>query len=188
MEDVTIPAVIFAIVVVLLVIVFNRELFNLVNALRDSLISALGGRPRGPKLSCGCVGVCACGMLPDEEDFTGGAEHAESGAEQAPNPLTLEDQLMMEELGYEGELPWQEVLQATELDPSTHTNHQAFVADVRRFSSGANFTAVAEDNTNLAFVNFRGLRRPQHVPIGEDARQQPDINQDVLQRNKSLRF
>jgi len=185
MQDITIPAVVFAIVVVLLVIVFNRELFNLVNALRDSLISALGGRSNGPRLSCGCVGVCACGMIPDEEDFKGGQEHA-TGSN--PGTYTLEDELMMQELGYEGELPWQDVLQATELDPSTHTNHQAFVADVRRFSSGANFTSVNEDNTNLAFTNYRGLRRPQHVPIGPDARQQPDIDESVLKRNKSLQF
>jgi len=63
-----------------------------------------------------------------------------------------------------------------------------FVKDVRRFSSGANFTSVTDDNTNLAFVNFRGLRRPEHVPIGPDARQQPDIDESVLSRNRPLRF
>lgn len=91
-------------------------------------------------------------------------------------------------LGYTDDVPWDEVIQASELDPSTFVNHMDFVKDVRRFSSGANFTSVTDDNTNLAFTNFRGLRRPEHVPIGPSARQQPDIDESVLQRNRPLRF
>jgi hypothetical protein len=94
----------------------------------------------------------------------------------------------LDALGYTADAPWDEVLQATELDPSTYVNHMDFVKDVRRFSSGANFTSVTDDNTNLAFTNFVGLRRPEHVPIGPDARQQPDIDETVLQRNRNLRW
>ena len=91
---------------------------------------------------------------------------------------------VMTVLGYTGSQPWGEVIKATELDPSTFVNHREFVKDVRRFSSGANFTSVTDDNTNIDFVGFVGLRRPTHVPIGDTARQQPDIDQSVLQRNQ----
>jgi hypothetical protein len=91
-------------------------------------------------------------------------------------------------LGYTGQQPWGEVIKATELDPSTFVNHNEFVKDVRRFSSGSSFTSVADDNTNVDFVNFVGLRRPTHVPIGETARSQPDVDQSVLQRNKRFDF
>lgn len=37
--------------------------------------------------------------------------------------------------------------------------HQNFVDDVRRFSSGANFKSVQDDNTGV-ITNFVGLRRP----------------------------
>lgn len=91
-------------------------------------------------------------------------------------------------LGYVGAQPWDEVIAATELDPSTFVNHYEFVKDVRRFSSGSNFTAIDDSDTNLDFVNFIGLRRPEHVPIGDTARQIPDIDQTVLQRNKRYAF
>jgi hypothetical protein len=81
-------------------------------------------------------------------------------------------------------------MQATEIDPSTFVNHMDYVKDVRRFSSGANFTSVTDDNTNIDFTNFRGLRRPQAIPnmIGASARQVPDIDENVLLRNKDLRW
>jgi hypothetical protein len=94
----------------------------------------------------------------------------------------------LDALGYTADAPWDAVLQATELDPSTYANHMDYVKDVRRFSSGANFTSVTDDNTNLAFTNFVGLRRPEHVPIGASARQTPDIDETVLQRNRPLRW
>lgn len=90
--------------------------------------------------------------------------------------------------GYEDGASWTDVAAASELDPATFTNHQNFVKDVRRFSSGANFTSVTDDNTNLDFVNFVGLRRPEHVHIGAGARQIPDIDESVLKRNKPFRW
>lgn len=83
---------------------------------------------------------------------------------------------------------WSDVLAQTEIDPGTIQSHQDFVKDVKRFSSGANFTSVTDDNTSDFFVNFRGLRRPQHVPIGVDARQVPDVDETVLMRNKDFRW
>ncbi len=95
---------------------------------------------------------------------------------------------MMTALGYVGSQPWDETIKLTELDPSTFVHHNEFTKDTRRFSSGANFTSVADDNTSDFFTNFQGLRRPQHVPISPFARQQPDVDQTVLMRNKSLRW
>jgi hypothetical protein len=83
---------------------------------------------------------------------------------------------------------WMDIIKDNELDPSVEKNHDAFVRDVMRFSSGANFTSVSDDNTNSAFVNWVGLRRPSHVNIGASARQIPDIDETILQRNKPFRF
>lgn len=91
-------------------------------------------------------------------------------------------------LGYSGSIPWSEAMQFTELDPSVFDSQAEFVSDVRRFSSGANFTSVNDDDVSFAFVNFVGLRRPQHVNIGETARQIPDIDETVLQRSKVFRW
>ena len=138
------------------------------------------------KMACGCSkGVCSCEKmtLRDLPTRTQKVEYLSN-----PDDNVDQDAQVLGELGYEGALPWDEVLSATELDPSIQDNHNQFVADVRRFSSGANFTAVADDDNNLAFTNFIGLNRPQHVHIGADARQQPDIDQTVLQPNRYLRF
>lgn len=89
-----------------------------------------------------------------------------------------------------GKTTWTESLKDSEIDESTLDSHRSFVEDATRFSSGANFTSVTDDNTNAVFTNFQGLRRPQHVPIGESARSIPDIDETVLQRNtqSSWRF
>lgn len=93
-------------------------------------------------------------------------------------------------LGYTDGISWDENIKITELDPATFINQQQFVKDVRRFSSGANFTSVTDDNTNLDFVNFVGLRRNEAIPgmIGATARQIPDIDENVLTRTKVFRW
>jgi hypothetical protein len=88
-----------------------------------------------------------------------------------------------EALGYSADMPWTEYLAATQVDSSMQQSHMDYVADVRRFSSGANFTSVADDNGSPFFTNFIGLRRPEHVPIGDTARNIPDVDTSVLQRN-----
>lgn len=162
-----------ALVVVLLVVVLFKY-------------GGVASKPAAEKMACGCSkGVCSCEKmtLRDLPTRTQKVEYLSN-----PDDSVDQDAQVLGELGYEGALPWDEVLSATELDPSIQDNHNQFVADVRRFSSGANFTAVADDDNNLAFTNFIGLNRPQHVHIGADARQQPDIDQTVLQRNRYLRF
>lgn len=94
----------------------------------------------------------------------------------------------LDSLGYVDGASWTDVIAASDLDESVYVGQREYVKDVSRFSSGANFTSVADDNTNAAFVNFQGIRRPQNVPIGSTARQQPDVDQTVLMRNDDLRF
>lgn len=79
---------------------------------------------------------------------------------------------------------WSSYARDIDVEPVVQLNHQDFVKNTRNFSNGAAFTTVSSDNTNLAFTNFVGLRRNVHVPIGPDARQQPDIDASVLQRNE----
>jgi len=107
-------------------------------------------------------------------------EKAASIAKSKKSPATY--------LDYNPTQSWTEDIKKVDLDPSVAESHSRFVDDAMRFSSGANFTSVADDNNSFAFVNFQGLRRPTHVNIGKDARQTPDIDETVLQRNKPFRF
>jgi hypothetical protein len=174
-QNVNMKWVIGALVVVLLLVVLFKYW--------DQIMPK---KPAAEKMACGCSkGVCSCEKM-TLRDLPTKSQKVEYLSN--PDDNVDQDAQVLGELGYEGALPWDEVLGATELDPSIQDNHNQFVADVRRFSSGANFTAVADDDNNLAFTNFIGLNRPQHVHIGADARQQPDIDQTVLQRNRYLRF
>jgi len=165
------------ILVVVLILIFDEEIFHVIRATKSAAVSAISGDKSNLSSSCGIV----------DDDDDRGVENLNDPKVTVMNPPD-EVSSTLTALGYTADAPWDEVLQATELEPSTFANHMDFVKDVRRFSSGANFTSVTDDNTNLAFVNFRGLRRPEHVPIGPDARQQPDIDESVLQRTRPLRF
>ena len=183
--DVTVPAVVAIIIVVLLILVFNEQLAYFIGSAKNTVVAMIEGKEHLP---CGCYGDCTCGLLymPDAgmEKLSDAVKKA--GASPSGSPLPNSD--VAQALGYGDttDMAWNEMVKLTDLDPSIFTNHEGFVADVRRFSSGANFTSVQDDNTNAAFSNFVGLRRPQHVDILPDARQQPDIDQEVLQRNKKL--
>jgi hypothetical protein len=170
--------VLAVILVLLLVVMFSDQLSYFLHATKTTVMSVLLGKR---VLPCGCHGRCHCRRrrsehMSDEPVSSGQPDTRGSG----PDALDA--------LGYttSDDLPWTEMIKTTDLDGSVHINHNEFVADVRRFSSGANFTSVSDDNTNVAFTNFVGLRRPQHVDILPDARQQPDVDQDVLARNRPL--
>ena len=83
---------------------------------------------------------------------------------------------------------WNDVISDISLDPGVKESHAAYNANVRQFSSGANFSAVSDDNTSPIFTNFIGFSRPQYVEIDSTARQIPDIDTTVLKRNKRLTF
>lgn len=101
-------------------------------------------------------------------------------------PLTSD---ILQNEGYAADgFNWNEYIKADDLDPSAFDSQADFVKDVKRFSSGANFTSTADDNTSPFFTNFVGLRRPEHVPIGSSARQVPDVDETVLQRTKVFRW
>ena len=79
---------------------------------------------------------------------------------------------------------WNDVAATTELDPETYESQREWTENISKFYQGASFTRVADDNVSYYENNFVGLRRPQYVAIGEDARQIPDLDPDVLLRNK----
>ena len=92
-------------------------------------------------------------------------------------------------MGYgEDTVAWEDYIAADALDPSTFVGHQEFVKDISPINTGAGFTAVDGENGSPIFTNFRGLRRPEHVPIGATARQVPDVDETVLQHNKPFRW
>lgn len=163
------------IIVVLLVIIFNKQIYYLVDAVKSTLVSLFTGK-RPSKRSCG---------LPDDDEL----ERMSNKNNIVMLPKGEASNTMIE-LGYTGGVPWSEVLAVTEVDPAIHASHMDFVKDVRRYSSGANFTSVTDDNTNIDFTNFRGLQRPTAIEhqIGESARQTPDIDETVLTRNKLVRW
>jgi hypothetical protein len=180
-------------VLIIMLIVFSDQVCYLLDSVKTAVVSAIGGEPENMKTASGAIidDDALLGALrrqqPVHDVHHGGmgkAEHMEATPTLPPGQVS--DVLTV--LGYTGEQPWHEVIKATELDPSTFVNHNEFIRDVRRFSSGANFTSVTDDNTNSAFSNFIGLRRPTHVPIGATARQQPDIDQTVLMRNSRFAF
>jgi hypothetical protein len=161
--------------IIILILVFNQQLSYWISATKDTIVSMLTGEPPGKSSDR---------LLDDDDDSYERLSDPKITTTNSPQQASQ----VLGKLGFPADTPWDEVMQATELDPSTFTSHMDFVKDVRRFSSGANFTSVTDDNTNSDFTNFRGLRRPEHVPIGPDARQQPDIDETVLQRNRPIRW
>jgi hypothetical protein len=167
------------VIVIVLVLAFLPQIIHIMRAVQSSLVSALGGsQPEEVQF------LIPEAMGSGSSDSSGNA----MGMGIKDGVVSPDSADLMQTMGYGDNVTWDEVLKTTELDPATFANHQDFVKDVRRFSSGANFTSVTDDNTNLAFVNFVGLRRPQQVSIGASARQQPDIDQSVLKRNQPLRW
>lgn len=196
--------------IVLFIFIFNEQICLIIDNLKGAFVGLLGGSEHASGQMARVVDSSFRGMtehangkspkfMSPEQSVASmtenwqptksapgyrNREHLEDGDPSGLGlpPGQVSDVLTV--LGYTGQQPWGEIVKATELDPSVFVNHNEFVKDVRRFSSGANFTSVNDDNTNIDFVNFIGLRRPTHVPIGETARSQPDIDQSVLKRNQ----
>ncbi len=169
------------VLIVLVVLIFNDQICQVIDNVKQGIVGVLNGEEHLEDE------VLLKDLRKPLEPMRGRREHLAND----PNALGLppgQTSDVLTVLGYTGQQPWGEVIKATELDPSTFVNHNEFVKDVRRFSSGSNFTSVSDDNTSSDFTNFVGLRRPTHVPIGETARQQPDIDQSVLQRNPRFAF
>jgi hypothetical protein len=110
------------------------------------------------------------------------ATEKKESLESQPTPTVAKK--ILEKEGYTDNLSWTEVIKSTDLDPSTFENHNDFIKETRRYSSGANFTSTTDDNISGQMVNFVGLRRPSSVPIAPGRRQVEDLQYDVFDRNK----
>ena len=176
--------VIVVIAILVLIYVFRVQLMVILNNLKDKAMSYL---------SCKKMD-----KLPDDDDKKKTVATPASKQENlevdpkanSANTYQPDESDTLRALGYSGNMPWDEVIASTELDPATFINHKEFVKDVRRFSSGAGFTSISDDNNSFAFVNFQGLRRGNAIPnmIGGTARQIPDIDESVLTREKVFRW
>jgi uncharacterized protein YacL len=104
------------------------------------------------------------------------------------NNVKFSEQKKIEQPKMEVPQNWNDVISKISLEPSVVDSHNSYIANVRQFSSGANFSAVADDNTSPIFTNFIGFSRPQFVDIDPTARQIPDVDINVLKRNKRITF
>jgi hypothetical protein len=86
------------------------------------------------------------------------------------------------------DITYDDVMKKKSLEDSVVDSHRQYVANTRQFSSGANFTSVADDNNSTLFTNFLGFVRPYKVDILPGARQIPDIDDSVFARNKHMYF
>ncbi len=119
------------------------------------------------------------GML---KRFRGGSEPKIIVVEKSAVPIESDDD--------EGfmERNWKGFVADASLDPSVLSSHNKYVANVRQYSSGANFSAIADDNISPLQTNFLGFSRPQYVEVDPTARQVPDIDTTTLKRNRRVTF
>lgn len=83
---------------------------------------------------------------------------------------------------------WQGLMANANLDPSIIQSHDKYVQNVRQYSSGANFSAISDDNVSPMQTNYIGFTRPRFVEIDPTARQIPDYDHTTLKRNKHMVF
>ena len=99
---------------------------------------------------------------------------------EAFDPTFKETGQLMAARGEE-DLDWEAVAAASTLEPSVYASHKEYVKDVRKFSSGAGFTSVDDDNLG-DYNNFVGIFRPVYVPEGSTARQVSSTDPGVNKR------
>ena len=80
---------------------------------------------------------------------------------------------------------WEEAIKYMNLDPSIQESHAEYTDELTRFSSGAGFGSVADDNRTVTSTNFVGFHRPQYIPVDPTARQVPDEATEIYKRNKT---
>src|SRR6185437_1280998 len=130
----TIPTWVIILVLVILVLAFSNQIIYLLKSAKTTIVSLLTGKdPQAVQME-------EDDMIMDEDNLYRErlANDPKANSVTTYQPAAS-DSLMA--LGYSGGLPWDEVIQVSELDPSTFINHGEFVKDVRRFSSGANFAS-----------------------------------------------
>lgn len=81
---------------------------------------------------------------------------------------------------------WDEVILKT-IDPKIKDYHKEFVDNVNKFgSSTIRSFDIDETATNEIFTNFRGLRRPQYVPMKYTNKMVPDIDVSPMKNFRTL--
>jgi hypothetical protein len=83
---------------------------------------------------------------------------------------------------------WQGLMANSNLDPSIIQSHNKYTQNTRQYSSGANFSAISDDNVSPMQTNFLGFSRPRYVEVDPTARQVPDYDEHTLKRNKRMTF
>lgn len=181
-----IPFWAIVLVLILLILAFSTQIIFLLNSAKSSIVSAISGE----EPTC-----MYTENMHEKNKMMNMKKERLTNRDPKENSNDMGSSInnkALEVLGYDAGqgASWNEVIKTTELDPSTFDNHESFVKDARIFSSGANFTSVTDDNTNLAFTNFIGLRRPSFPlnGIGPESRQIPDIDETVLAREKQFRW
>lgn len=109
-------------------------------------------------------------------DPTMGLKKFESMEEDKPN--TNKDVEVMPE-NYD----WEEQIKDMNLDPSVMESHNEYTEELTRFSSGAGFGSVADDNRTVTDINWVGFHRPQYIPVDPTARQVPSEDVNIYKRN-----
>lgn len=87
---------------------------------------------------------------------------------------------------HSSELPWQEAIKLSVLDPSVRENHNRFAADVARYSSGAAFTSVNDSLMDWASANWVGFSRPRYVPRRKGLLQAISQDERIYYQNRPI--
>jgi len=87
---------------------------------------------------------------------------------------------------YAGTSLWNEEILGS-IDPKIKEYHKDYVENVTRFggSTVRNFD-IEDMSTNAMFTNFRGLKRPQYIPIRATNREVPSIDVTPMKTYKRI--
>nr|QQV29340.1 hypothetical protein K-LCC10_0085 [Kaumoebavirus] len=148
-------AVIIALILVTLLLVFQQEVCEILESTRSSIKGLFAKE----ELCNSCYKPSLATNLSKKEGFLDPQIYKDNG------------------------MPWVEHLTNTEISPAMKENHDEFTQNLARFYLGPDFTGIAEDNRDVYSTNFVGLRRPQAVPVSGTTQQVQDVDYNELKKN-----
>ena len=83
---------------------------------------------------------------------------------------------------------WNDISADMTLEKGIIDSHNQYIAETRQFSSGANFSSIADDNNSALSTNYLGLVRPHYIPVRKTATQVSDFDEKIFKRNKHMYF